>query len=144
MDEGAIDYKELRNAVYTLIPPGVMKYAKRVQKCNFFSRFFHFKIHNLEDMGCPGASAIQHLINNKEHNNNNNNNNDDDDDDDKENRPLGPNFPENLIQYEKCAAINSKLYLKWLANKIKEDPAAAAEMARKTSPLRNDAALILM
>ena len=31
-DEGAIDYKELRNAVYTLIPPGLMKYAKRVQK----------------------------------------------------------------------------------------------------------------
>ena len=52
-DEGAIDYKELRNAVYTLIPPGVMKYAKGVQKCDFFSRFFLFKIHNLEDMGCP-------------------------------------------------------------------------------------------
>ena len=25
---GAIDYKEMRNAVYTLIPPAVMKYAK--------------------------------------------------------------------------------------------------------------------
>ena len=134
-DEGAIDYKELRNAVYTLIAPGVMKYAKGVQKCDFFSRFFHFKIHNLEDMGCPDASAIQHLINNKENNDN--------DDDDKKNRPLCPNFPKYPNHYEKCAAINSKLYLKWLANKIKEDP-AAAEMARKTSPLRNDAALILM
>ena len=40
-DEGAIDYKELRNAVYTLIPPGVMKYAKGVQKCHFLS-FFPF------------------------------------------------------------------------------------------------------
>ena len=134
-DEGAIDYKELRNAVYTLIPPGVMKYAKGVQKCDFFSRFFLFKIHNLEDMGCPDASAIQHLINNTENNN--------DDDDDKENRPLCPNFPKYPNHYEKCAAINSKLYLKWLANKIKEDP-AAAEMARKTSPLRNNATLTLM
>ena len=113
-----------------------MKYAKRVQKCDFFSRFFHFEIHNLEVMGCPDASAIQHLINNKE-----NNNDDDDDDDDKENRPLCPNFPKYPNHYEKCAAIKSKL--KWLANKIKEDP-AAAEMARKTSPLRNDAAPILM
>ena len=137
-DEGAIDYKELRNAVYTLIPPGVMKYAKGVQKCDFFSRFFHFKIHNLEDMGCPDASAIQYLTNK-----NIKENNDNDDDNDKENRPLCPNFPKYPNHYEKCAAINSKLYLKWLANKIKEDP-AAAEMARKTSPLRNDAALILM
>ena len=133
-DEGAIEYKELRNAVYTLIASGVMKYAKGVQKCDFFSRFFPFKIHNLEDMGCPDASAIQHLMNKKEKN---------DDDDDKEIRPLCPNFPKYPNHYEKCAAINSKLYLKWLANKIKEDP-AAAEMARKTSPLRNDAALILM
>ena len=82
-------------------------------------------------MGCPDASAIQHLINNKENN------------DDKENTPLCPNFPKYPNHYEKCAAINSKLYLKWLANKNKEDP-AAAKMAPKTSPLRNDAALILM
>ena len=41
-DEGSIEYKVLRNAVYTLIPPGVMKYAKGVQKCDFFSRFFSF------------------------------------------------------------------------------------------------------
>ena len=40
------------------------------------------------------------------------------------------------------SAINSKLHLKWLANKIKEDP-AAAEMARKASPLHN-ATLTLM
>ena len=89
-------------------------------------------------MGCPDASAIQYLTNKNIKENNDNN-----DDDDKENRPLCPNFPKYPNHYEKCAAINSKLYLKWLANKIKEDP-AAAEMARKTSPLRNDAALILM
>ena len=110
-----------------------MKYAKGVQKCDFFSRFFLFEFHNLEDMGCPDASAIQHLINKNIKENNDN-------DDDKENRPLCPNLPNH---YEKCAAIISKLYLKWLANKIKEDP-AAAEMARKTSPVHNDAALILM
>ena len=43
-DEGAIDYKELRNAVYTLIPPGVMKYAKECKSATFslvfsFSKF---------------------------------------------------------------------------------------------------------
>ena len=112
-----------------------MKYAKGVQKCDFFSRFFLFKIHNLEDMGCPDASAIQHSINNKENNDNDDNN--------KENSALCPNFPKYPSHYEKCAAINSKLYLNWLAIKMKEDP-AAAEMARKTSPLRNDAALRLM
>ena len=84
-------------------------------------------------MGCPDASAIQHLINHKENN----------DDDDKENRSLCPNFPIYPNHYEKCAAIKCKLFLKWLANKNKEDP-AAAQMARKTSPLHNDAALTLM
>ena len=78
------------------------------------------------------ASAIQHLINKNIKENN--------DDDDKENRPLFPNFPKYPNHYEKCVAIKSKLYLKWLANKTEEDP-AAAEMARKTSPLHNNATL---
>ena len=52
-DEGAIDYKELRNAVYTLIPPGVMKYAKGVQKCDFFSCFFPFQNSQFGRHGLP-------------------------------------------------------------------------------------------
>ena len=138
-DEGAIENEELRNAVYTLMPPGVMRvmnYGKRVQKCDFFSRFFLFKVHNLKDMGSLDDSAIHNSVNDNNRENNN-------DDDDKENRPLCPNFPKYPYQYEKRAAINSKFYLKWLANKIKEDP-AAAEMARKTSPLHNNATLTLM
>ena len=39
-DGGAIEYKALRNAVYTLIPPGVLKYAKGLQKCDFSLVFF--------------------------------------------------------------------------------------------------------
>ena len=42
-DEGAIEYKELRNAVYNLIPPGVMTYAKGVQKSDFFLVFSNLK-----------------------------------------------------------------------------------------------------
>ena len=97
-----------------------------MQKCDLFFCFFYLKVHNLEDMGCPGASAIQQLI--KKENN--------DDEQDKENRPWCPNFPKYPNHYEKCAAINSKLCLKWLANKIKEN-LAATEIARKTSPLHN-------
>ena len=57
-----------------------------------------------------------------------------DDDDDKENRPLCPNFPKYPNHYEKCAAINSKLYLKWLANKIKQDPACDPGNGAKDFP----------
>lgn len=132
-DDGAIEYKELTNVVYTLIPPGVMKYAKGAKKCEFFSRIFNFKIHNLEEMGCPDASEIQHLLNNNLANSS-------DEEEDKENRPLCPNFPKSINHYKNCAAINSKIYLKWLANKIKEDP----EEPRKTFPLFKSAKITLM
>lgn len=105
-EAGKIDYCEIKNVFHLYRPIGFI-YAKGKVKCDFFRSIFGCTVHDLEAMDCPDASALQHLIIPE---------------DDKENRPTCPNFPQLLQHYETCAAINSQIYLKWLTNKIREEP----------------------
>ena len=120
----------MKRILHQNIPPAAIKYTRGKQTCTLCHNYRKFLVYNLEDLGCPDAGELQNLSPPSLLLSSNNTS----DDDDRHasvvvfnTKRLGgcggcPPFLDLERHDRACAAINTNIYLRWVAIKSREDP----------------------